>query len=55
MIPAPVIYGTTSPSDMRFGCGLASAYGLVALVLTIALAMPALRLLSGIFQQEGRR
>jgi sorbitol/mannitol transport system permease protein len=38
-----------------FDYGLASAYGLVALVLTIALAMPALRLLSGIFQQEGRR
>ncbi|MDT3442287.1 MULTISPECIES: carbohydrate ABC transporter permease [unclassified Pseudofrankia] len=38
-----------------FDWGTASAYGLVALVLTIALAMPALRLLSGIFQQEGRR
>ncbi|GAB2627897.1 sugar ABC transporter permease [Paractinoplanes abujensis] len=38
-----------------FDYGLASAYGLVALVLTIALALPALRLLSGIFQQEGRR
>jgi len=38
-----------------FDFGTASAYGLVALVLTIALAMPALRLLSGIFQAEGRR
>lgn len=38
-----------------FDFGLASAYGLVALVLTIALAMPALRLLSGIFREEGRR
>jgi sorbitol/mannitol transport system permease protein len=38
-----------------FDFGTASAYGLVALALTIALAMPALRLLSGIFQQEGRR
>ena len=38
-----------------FDLGTASAYGLVALVLTIALAMPALRLLSGIFQTEGRR
>ena len=38
-----------------FDFGTASAYGMVALVLTIALALPALRLLSGIFQQEGRR
>jgi sorbitol/mannitol transport system permease protein len=38
-----------------FDLGLASAFGLVALVLTIALMMPALRLLSGIFQTEGRR
>lgn len=38
-----------------FDLGTASAYGLVALVITIALAMPALRLLSGIFQSEGRR
>ena len=38
-----------------FDFGTASAYGLVTLVLTIALALPALRLLSGIFQQEGRR
>jgi sorbitol/mannitol transport system permease protein len=38
-----------------FDLGVASAYGLIALVLTIALAMPALRLLSGIFQEEGRR
>ncbi|WOX17021.1 sugar ABC transporter permease [Streptomyces sp. N50] len=38
-----------------FDFGTASAYGLVTLVLTIALALPALRLLSGIFQKEGRR
>jgi sorbitol/mannitol transport system permease protein len=38
-----------------FDLGTASAFGLVALVLTIALMMPALRLLSGIFQTGGRR
>ncbi|GLZ11705.1 sugar ABC transporter permease [Actinomadura sp. NBRC 104425] len=55
-------YGTTNITyyvHLRafnsFDFGTASAYGLVTLVLTIALAMPALRLLSGIFRQEGRR
>ena len=55
-------YGTTNITYYvylrafnSFDFGTASAYGLVALVLTIALALPALRLLSGIFQQEGRR
>jgi sorbitol/mannitol transport system permease protein len=55
-------YGTTNITYYvylrafnAFDFGTASAYGLVTLVLTIALAMPALRLLSGIFQQEGRR
>jgi len=55
-------YGTTNITYYvylrafnAFDYGAASAYGLIALVLTIALAMPALRLLSGIFQQEGRR
>ena len=55
-------YGTTNITYYiylrafnSFDFGPASAYGLVALVLTIALALPALRLLSGIFQQEGRR
>lgn len=38
-----------------FDFGFASALGVVALVLTIALVSPALRLLSGIFQSEGRR
>ena len=38
-----------------FDFGFASALGVVALVMTIALIMPALRLLSGIFQTEGRR
>ncbi len=38
-----------------FDFGQASALGIVALVLTIALIMPMLRLLSGIFQTEGRR
>jgi sorbitol/mannitol transport system permease protein len=38
-----------------FDIGMASAFGVVALVLTIALVLPALRLLSGIFQTEGRR
>lgn len=38
-----------------FDFGFASALGVVALVLTIALVSPALRLLSGIFQAEGRR
>lgn len=38
-----------------FDLGQASAFGVIALVLTIALIMPALRLLSGIFQTEGRR
>jgi sorbitol/mannitol transport system permease protein len=55
-------YGTTNITYYvylrafnAFDFGTASAYGLVALVLTIALALPALRLLSGIFQQQGRR
>ncbi|MEV7393212.1 sugar ABC transporter permease [Streptomyces sp. NPDC091215] len=55
-------YGTTNityyvyvRAFTAFDFGGASAYGLVALALTIALALPALRLLSGIFQQEGRR
>jgi sorbitol/mannitol transport system permease protein len=55
-------YGTTNITYYvylrafnSFDFGTASAYGLVALVLTIALALPALRLLSGVFQQEGRR
>jgi sorbitol/mannitol transport system permease protein len=34
---------------------MASAFGLVALVVTIALVLPVLRLLSGIFQESGRR
>ena len=38
-----------------FDFGFASALGVVTLVLTIALVSPALRLLSGIFQAEGRR
>ncbi|MFP5416256.1 MAG: carbohydrate ABC transporter permease [Actinomycetes bacterium] len=38
-----------------FDLGAASAFGVIALILTIALVMPALRLLSGIFQTEGRR
>lgn len=38
-----------------FDLGTASAFGVVALVITIALVLPALRLLSGIFQKEGRR
>lgn len=38
-----------------FDLGTASAFGVVALFLTIALIMPALRLLSGIFQEGGRR
>ncbi|MDY0913734.1 sugar ABC transporter permease [Rathayibacter festucae] len=38
-----------------FDFGAASAFGVVTLVLTIALILPALRLLSGIFQKEGRR
>ncbi|GAB2573221.1 carbohydrate ABC transporter permease [Microlunatus antarcticus] len=38
-----------------FDFGFASALGVVALVLTIALVSPVLRLLSGIFQSEGRR
>ena len=38
-----------------FDFGFASALGVVSLVLTIALVSPALRLLSGIFQSEGRR
>lgn len=38
-----------------FDLGAASAYGLIALVLTIAIVLPTLRLLSGIFQREGRR
>ncbi|MEU6731165.1 sugar ABC transporter permease [Nonomuraea wenchangensis] len=55
-------YGTTNITYYvylrafnAFDFGTASAYGLVTLVLTIALALPALRLLSGIFRQEGRR
>lgn len=38
-----------------FDFGFASALGMVALVLTIALVSPVLRLLSGIFSAEGRR
>ena len=38
-----------------FDFGFASALGVVSLILTIALVLPALRLLSGIFQAEGRR
>jgi sorbitol/mannitol transport system permease protein len=38
-----------------FDLGMASAFGVVSLVLTIALISPVLRLLSGIFQAEGRR
>ncbi|WP_367734294.1 carbohydrate ABC transporter permease [Microbacterium sp. LMI1-1-1.1] len=38
-----------------FDFGQASALGIVALILTIALVMPMLRLLSGIFKTEGRR
>ncbi|MEV5051240.1 carbohydrate ABC transporter permease [Arthrobacter sp. LAR12-1-1.1] len=38
-----------------FDFGLASALGVAALLITIALILPALRLLSGIFQKEGRR
>ncbi len=38
-----------------FDLGKASAFGVVSLVLTILLVLPALRLLSGIFQTEGRR
>jgi len=38
-----------------FDLGKASAFGVVALALTIAMVLPALRLLSGIFQKEGRR
>ncbi|TAM66870.1 MAG: sugar ABC transporter permease [Microbacteriaceae bacterium] len=37
-----------------FDFGAASAYGVVALILTIALILPALRLLSGLFKKEGR-
>jgi sorbitol/mannitol transport system permease protein len=38
-----------------FDFGTASALGIAALLITIALILPALRLLSGIFQKEGRR
>jgi ABC-type sugar transport systems, permease components len=38
-----------------FDFGQASALGIVALILTIALILPMLRLLSGIFKTEGRR
>jgi sorbitol/mannitol transport system permease protein len=38
-----------------FDFGTASAFGVITLILTIALILPALRLLSGIFQKEGRR
>jgi sorbitol/mannitol transport system permease protein len=38
-----------------FDYGAASAFGVISLIFTIALIMPALRLLSGIFQTEGRR
>jgi sorbitol/mannitol transport system permease protein len=38
-----------------FDFGTASALGVAALLITIALVLPALRLLSGIFQKEGRR
>jgi len=55
-------YGTTNityyiylRAFSAFDFGSASALGVVSLVLTIALVLPALRLLSGIFQAEGRR
>lgn len=54
-------YGTTNityyiylKAFNAFDFGMASALGVVALILTIALIMPMLRLLSGIFKTEGR-
>lgn len=54
-------YGTTNityyiylKAFNAFDFGMASALGVVALILTIALVMPMLRLLSGIFKTEGR-
>jgi sorbitol/mannitol transport system permease protein len=54
-------YGTTNITYYiflkgfnSFDLGAASAFGVIALILTIALVMPALRLLSGIFKMEGR-
>jgi sorbitol/mannitol transport system permease protein len=38
-----------------FDFGTASAFGVIALIFTIALIMPTLKLLSGIFQAEGRK
>lgn len=55
-------YGTTNityyiylKAFNGFDFGMASALGVVALILTIALILPMLRLLSGIFRTEGRR
>jgi sorbitol/mannitol transport system permease protein len=54
-------YGTTNityyiylKAFNAFDFGMASALGVVALILTIALVMPMLRLLSSIFKTEGR-
>jgi len=54
-------YGTTNitfyiylKAFNAFDFGMASALGVVALILTIALILPMLRLLSGIFKTEGR-
>jgi sorbitol/mannitol transport system permease protein len=49
-----VTYYVYLKAFQSFDYGAASAYGLVALILTIALVSPALRLLSGIFKKEGR-
>ena len=38
-----------------FNLGQAAAYGVVALIISIALVMPMLRVLSGVFQAGGRR
>jgi sorbitol/mannitol transport system permease protein len=38
-----------------FNLGQAAAYGVVALIISIALVMPTLRILSGVFQAGGRR
>lgn len=55
-------YGTTNityyiylKAFNAFDFGMASALGIVSLILTIALILPMLRLLSGIFRTEGRR
>jgi sorbitol/mannitol transport system permease protein len=55
-------YGTTNityyiylKAFNGFDFGMASALGVVSLILTIALILPMLRLLSGIFRTEGRR